>query len=181
MRISIPLLAAVALAGCNAETPPAPGNAAAARPATPAPAGNEAAGNETAEGNMATGNASEGAAEGPLSVYVGKYAFDKVADVSFLDHPLVRAGVEGAVPDAKIREWIFEKAGPQSPIVLRDGRLLSWGCQQHNCGMHQWTVAIAPDGGNAEVCYLPDGADKSVWYAGGKKIARTDDCPSGSD
>lgn len=181
MRISIPLLAAaVALAGCTAETPSAPGNGSAAKPATPAPAGNETAEGNTADGNAGIGNASE-AAEGPLSVYVGKYAFDKVADVSFLEHPLVRAGVEGAVPDAGIREWIFEKAGPQSPIVLRDGRLLSWGCQQHNCGMHQWTVVIAPDGSNAEVCYLPDGADKPVWYAGGKKTARTDDCPSGSD
>lgn len=169
MRISISVLAAVLLAGCTGETPSEPENGSAANVA--APAGNDSASNSVEAAPVA----------GPLSVYVGKYAFDKVAEVSFLEHPLVRAGVESAVPDAKIREWIFDKAGPQTPIALRDGRLLSWGCQQHNCGMHQWTVVIAQDGSNAEVCYLPDGAETPVWYAGGKKVARTDPCPSGDD
>lgn len=176
MRISISLLAAVVLTGCTAETPSAPGNGTAARTATPA--GNDTAGSNAIDGNLAAGNMTQ-AAEGPLSVYVDKYAFDKVEAVSFLAHPLVRAGVEGAVPEAKIREWILENTGPQTPIALRDGRLISWGCQQHNCGMHQWTVVIAPDGGNTEVCYLPDGAETPVWYAGGKKIGRTGLCPSG--
>eukprot|EP01136_Pigoraptor_vietnamica_P012848 Opistho-1_new@53208 len=169
MRIAIPVLAAVTLAGCFAEAPSAPGNDGIANVATPLPVGNDSAGNSIE------------AVAGPLSAYVGKYAFDKVADVSFLQHPLVRAGVDGAVPDAKIREWVLENAGPQTPIALRDGRLISWGCQQHNCGMHQWTVVIAQDGSNAEVCYLPDGAETPVWYAGGKKTGRADLCPSGED
>lgn len=167
MRIAIPIFAAVTLAGCSAETPAVPGNDSVANVATSAHAGNDTASNSIE------------AADGPLSAYVGKYAFDKVANVSFLQHPLVRAGVDSAVPDAKIREWIFEKAGPQTPIALRDGRLISWGCQAHNCGSHQWTVVIAPDGGDPEVCYLPDGAETPVWYAGGKKTGRTDLCPSG--
>lgn len=119
------------------------------------------------------------AASTSLSGYVGKYPFDKVNGTSFLDLPAVRTAVAGAVSDAKIRAWIFDKAGPQTPIAMVDGKLAAWGCEAHNCGPHQWTVLIAPDGGDAEVCYLPDGAAKADWYAHGAKEARTDACPSG--
>lgn len=170
MRFLI-LAAGVALAGCN---PPAPQNQT-ANAAAPEPAANETAlPNETA----AIGNESAPVA-GPLAGYVGKYPFDKVDGKTFLEQSLVRSAVEGAVGDAAIREWIFRKAGPQAPIAVVEGRLAAWGCETHNCGPHQWTVLMAPDGHDAQVCYRPDGADKPDWYAGGAKIARTDPCPSG--
>lgn len=166
MRIPIFILAAVVLASCAAETPSPPGNDVAANFAAPSLAGNDSAGSGI------------GAVDGPLSVYVGKYPFDKVAGVSFLAHPLVRAAVEGAVPDAKIRRWILDKAGPRSPITLYDGRLVSGGCQENFCGPHEWTVLLAPDGTRAEICYKPPGQNTRIWYAGGKDVRRTDLCPS---
>lgn len=165
MRFLI-LAAGVVLAGCSADQPRA--NETTANLAAPEPAANQsAAGNETAS------------VTGPLAGYVGKYPFDKLDGKTFFEQPLVRSAVEGAVGDAAIREWIFRKAGPQAPIAVVEGRLAAWGCEAHNCGPHQWTVLVAPDGHDAQVCYQPDGADKPVWYAGGEKIARTDPCPSG--
>lgn len=162
------LIALVGLAGCTAQPSDnqnIAANATAAITDAPAPE-----------------NRSAGAvvrASAPLARYVGKYPFDKVDGASFLDLPIVRTAVAGAVPDAGIRDWIFEKAGPQAPIAMVDGKVAAWGCEAHNCGAHQWTVLIAADGADAEVCYLPDGAETPDWYAHGTKEARTDICPSG--
>lgn len=175
MRFLI-LAAGIALAGCSADQPKAPGNRAAAA--------DETAANLTAAEPDANESALENEAEasltGPLAGYVGKYPFDKVEGKTFFEQASVRSAVEGAVRDSTIRDWILKKAGPQAPIAAVEGRLAAWGCEAHNCGPHQWTVLVAPDGHDAQICYLPDGADKPAWYAGGEKIARTDPCPSGN-
>ena len=119
-----------------------------------------------------------------LAAYVGKYPFDKVGGTSFLDAPAVRRAVAATVPDKAVRDWIFEKAGPQSPIVLKDGKLLAWGCQQHNCGAHNWTIAIDPAGTAADICYFDETTDtaQAKWYlASGGTEMRKDSCPSGSN
>jgi hypothetical protein len=111
------------------------------------------------------------AAPPPLSVYVGHYPFDRVRGTTFLAHPRVRATVAAAVPDRRIRGWIFERAGPHTPITrLRDGRLASFGCEAHNCGSHNWAILIDPAGREAEVCYHDDAAigRRSRWYARGR-------------
>lgn len=128
------------------------------------------------EANQVAPVATTGGAAVDLNVYVDKYPFDKVGGVSFDDQPAVRAAVAKAVPDATIRDWIFNRSGPASPIAKRGDKIASWACQQHNCGSHQWAVLITPDASNAEVCYLADGASSPVWYADGKKTARTDSC-----
>lgn len=166
---ALALMAVIGLAGCGSE------------PATTSQ--NHADANAAAVIAESAANAVAStptpAASTSLSGYIGKYPFDKADGTSFLDLPAVRTAVAGAVPDAKIREWIFDKAGPQAPIAMIDGKIAAWGCEAHNCGPHQWTVLIAPDGGDAEVCYLPDGADKPDWYAHGARESRTDACPSG--
>ena len=119
-----------------------------------------------------------------LGAYVGKYPFDKVDGTSFLDTPAVRRAVAATVPDKAVRAWIFEKAGPQSPIVLKDGKLLAWGCEQHNCGAHNWTIAIDPAGTAADICYFDETVDtgQAKWYlASGTSEMRKDSCPSGSN
>ncbi|MBX3593000.1 hypothetical protein [Sphingomonas sp.] len=157
---------ALALAGCssNAPTENAAGGA-------DGPAG------RTSEAPVGNRTAAAPAPSGPLAVYVGKYPFDKVAGTSFLDDPLVRKSVRAAVGDPTILAWIFDKAGPQTPIAMIDGRLAAWGCEAHNCGPHQWTVLIAPDGSDAELCYLPDDAVRPVWYADGGATKRDASCP----
>ena len=163
MRGAALMLPIAMLAACRQHPSPVPGSTHRTVAAAPAPA-------------------AVPAPRGPLGAYVGRYPPDKVDGRGFLDHPLVRAGVHGAVSDPAIRAWILDKAGPQTPIVLEDGKILSWGCQAHLCGPHNWTVSIAPDGTGAEVCYLDmDARDASGWYAAGVKKRPADHCPAGDD
>lgn len=138
---------------------------------TPTDFANEATGTGVSTGTATVNSVS-------LATYVGKYPFDAVEGVTFLTHPSVQAGVEGAVPDPAVRKWILERAGPQTPIVRIGDKLASWGCEQHNCGRHNWTILLREDGSDAEICYLPDGAKAANWYARGAKTNRQDACPS---
>ena len=55
----------------------------------------------------------------------------------------------------------------------------SWACEAHNCGPHQWAVAIDPRTGAADVCYFDEEADaaQSRWFlAGGKEEKRDGNC-----
>ena len=117
-----------------------------------------------------------------LGVYVGHYPFDEVNGVTFLAQPQVRAAVAAAVPDdAEIRNLVFEGAGPTAPIARRDGRLLSWGCEAHNCGPHNWAILIDEAGAAAEICYHDDSVDGegARWCAAGRPVeTRSADCPS---
>lgn len=119
---------------------------------------------------------------GQLSKYVGKHPSDSVDGTRFLDEPMVVKAVEGAIPDTAVRKFIFGYKGPDAPIVAKAGRILAWGCERHNCGYHNWSIAITPDGASAEVCYYreqerPDG--NSTWYLpAGKTEQRPGNCPS---
>ena len=169
-------LGLAALAACGSapenETAPVPNAATPAPGPQPQPAAN------------ATAPKPAGApapAQAGLAAYVDHYPFDEVEGVTFLQHPQVRAAVAAAVPDAAIREWMFERVGPTTPIVRRDGRLLSWGCEAHNCGPHAWTILIDEAGSAAEVCYHDEEADgeASRWFATGRPVeTRNEECPS---
>ena len=117
-----------------------------------------------------------------LAAYVGRYPVDAVNGVTFLAQPQVRAAVAAAVPDdAEIRNLVFEGAGPTAPIARRDGRLISWGCEAHNCGPHNWAILIDEAGTAAEICYHDDSVDGegSRWFAAGRPVeTRGADCPS---
>lgn len=121
------------------------------------------------------------AAPPPLSAYAGHYPFDRVRGITFFDHPRFRAAVTAAVPDRRVRRWIIEPSGPVAPIGRRrDGRLVSWGCEAHNCGPHNWTVLIDAAGRRAEVCYYDASVmgQRSRWYAPGRAPAlRNGGCP----
>lgn len=121
-------------------------------------------------------------ASGPLSKYVGKHPSDAVNGTRFLDEPMIVNAVAATVPDTAVRKFIFDYNGPDAPIVTKAGRILAWGCERHNCGYHNWSIAITPDGASAEVCYYreqerPDG--NSTWYLpAGKTEQRPGNCPS---
>lgn len=140
-----------------------------------------AAVNEAANRADATvSNAASPAAVPDFSRYVGKYPFDKVDGHSWNDDPAVIAAITAAIPDAKIRDWVLEGEGPASPITTFDGHILSWACEAHNCGPHNWTTIIDPKTGAAEVCYVEEeAATKIRWFGQGKLLARTDPCPDG--
>ncbi|MEZ0242446.1 MAG: hypothetical protein ACAH11_03665 [Sphingomonas sp.] len=161
MRIAA-LLLTVAVAGC---TPPAEpvaneaGNAVNVAAPTPSPAPGPA---------------------GELSRYVGKYPFEAVDGAKFQDLPIVHKAIEDAVPDATIRKWMLAAdAGPTTPIAVRDGMLISYGCEAHNCGSHNWSLILRPDGTGAQVCYDESGETGGPrWYAAGELLAKKESCPS---
>jgi hypothetical protein len=134
--------------------------------------------NSAAIGNTAAATATPA---GLLDAWVGKHPSEKVDGLTFLAQPRVKAAV-AAVPDAKVRDFVLGYNGPDAPIVKKDGRVLAWGCEKHNCGYHNWSISITPDGSSAEVCFYqndakPDGT--STWYvAAGKTEQRPGNCPS---
>lgn len=118
------------------------------------------------------------AAPADLSRYVGKYPFDTVDGKRFQDLPVVRAAIEAAVRDPGVREWIFtDKTGPSTPIGIKNGVLIAWGCEAHNCGPHNWTLLMKPDGTDPQICYTDDNGAR--WFAQGELLAKKDPCPSG--
>lgn len=161
------------LSGCGGEQP--------APSASESPAGNLSSGN-VAEASVGPDNTAAAAPDGPLSKYVGKHPSDSVDGTRFLDEPAVRKAVAASVPDAAVQKFVFGYDGPDAPIVAKAGRVLAWGCERHNCGYHNWSISITPDGASAEVCFYrnddrPDGA--STWYLpGGKREQRPGNCPS---
>lgn len=130
-----------------------------------------------------TGGGSAGAkARAGLAKYVDWRPRESEGGRSFLTEPAVRKAIAANVRDAQIRNFIYRYNGPDAPIAMRrDGRVIAWGCEAHNCGFHNWAVAITPDGKRAEVCYYhnddePDGT--STWYLpGGRTVKRDGNCP----
>lgn len=135
-----------------------------------------------AEASTGPDNATAAVRDGLLTRYVGKHPSAPVDGTRFLDESVVRTAVAGIVSDAAVRKFVFGYDGPDAPIVAKAGRILAWGCERHNCGYHNWSISITPDGTNAEVCFYrddkrPDG--ESTWYlAGGKTEQRPGNCPS---
>jgi hypothetical protein len=116
-----------------------------------------------------------------LSAYVGKYPFDKVSGVSWLEHPVVKAAVTKTVTDPAALKTILASNGPADVIKKNGTRLQSWACQQHDCGPLNWTVQIDPANGTADVCYFDEKvSDKSArWFlSNGTEEKRDGDCPA---
>jgi uncharacterized protein YceK len=128
----------------------------------------------TAVDNAVTANATAAApAAASLSAYAGKTPFEKVAGKTFVETDAVKAAIAGTGADAKVRTWLANTMGPASPIVMKDGKLLMNECQEHNCGDHNWTIAIAPDGSAPEICYYDAAASKNPqWFVNGKAVDR---------
>lgn len=116
-----------------------------------------------------------------LRRYVDHYPLDGVGETTFLSDPRVRDGVAAAVPDAAVRARVLDPDVTATPIVLAQGRVLSYGCEPHNCGPHNWAIAITPDGREAAVCYVDQERQVARWYPEGFGPAPTGGCPSGDE
>ncbi|UIJ45669.1 hypothetical protein LZK98_01515 [Sphingomonas cannabina] len=180
-RTGAALAAALLLAGCGGSGEGEPANQPAANAAADA-VNAAAAANDTAANLTNAAAVATGADPGPLAAYVGRHPSEKVDGRTFLDEPLVKAAVGAVAKDAEARDFVFKYDGPDAPIVMSEGRVLAWGCEKHNCGYHNWSVAITPDGASAEVCYYEneDSVEgRSTWYLpGGKTETRPGNCPS---
>jgi hypothetical protein len=116
-----------------------------------------------------------------LSLYVGHYPWEPIGGTSFRDDPAVTKAVMAAVPVRKIRDFVLSSSGPESLITVKDGRLLATGCESHNCGFHDWSIAIEPNGSNAEVCYLetenPETGRAKFYVHDRQMVEKHGDCP----
>lgn len=171
MRLLTLLLAGLVAVGCDSADKAAPQ---ADQPKVDAGDPNSvdaAAGGTTPEADTETAATAEAAANGvDLAAYAGKYPFDKVGDVTFFDQPSVKAAIAAAIPDKTVLGWVMgERGGPSAPIEVKNGKVMSWACEQHNCGDHQWTVLMDPAGKSAEICYQDAAAlpGKTRWYRAG--------------
>jgi hypothetical protein len=118
-------------------------------------------------------NTTVAAPTGSLAAYEGKQPFDKIAGKTFTETDAVKAAVATSGADAGIRKWLLDLDGPAGPIVMKDGKLTMTECQEHNCGDHNWIIAIAPDGTGAEICYYDAKAGpKPRWFVDGKPADR---------
>lgn len=116
---------------------------------------------------------------GDLSAYVGKFPFDAVGGVTWHEHPMVVAGIRKTVPDAEVRRALQSSGGPSAPIAVYEGKVGAWGCQQHNCGDHQWAILVDPRSGATDVCYhnAEQMVERSRWYlAEGNEETRLGNC-----
>jgi len=161
MRVFLlPLTLGVVLAGCQRE------------PAAPTPTPSVAAPSPTPS-----------AAPSPpsdLSAYVGEYPTEpKGAAPSFLRQPQVREAVAAVVPDKQVRDLVLGSDVTATPIALVEGKLVAFGCEPHNCGPHNWAVAIRPDGSDAAVCLYDQDRRVARWYPEKAGPAPVNGCPSG--
>ena len=121
----------------------------------------------------------------PLSAYVGKYPFDAVDGMNFIDHPLIRATMERSGAPAEALDFLRNDNTVVVPIREIDGRLLSRGFEPASGGDVNWGILISLDGQRGAVCYstgvVPDvsGAD---WYIDGEKaFTRYEMCPDDAE
>ncbi len=120
-----------------------------------------------------------GAVASGAARYVGKYPFDKVDGNSWNSDPAIISAIKAAVSDAKIQAVVLEADGPATPIAQKDGKILAWACEAHNCGPHNWTTIVDPVSGAAEICYVNDDAapGKTRWFRDGKEEIKSAPCP----
>lgn len=115
-----------------------------------------------------------------LSRYVGAYPTEPTGGgPSFLRQPAVRDAVAAVLPDAALRDLVLGSDVTATPIALVDGKLLAFGCEPHNCGPHNWAIAIRPDGHDAAVCLYDEDRRVARWYPDGAAAAPVNGCPSG--
>ena len=172
---------ALFLAACGTKADKAAADAPKSVPAKTAPTGNppDVGGTKGTAAGPAETSPLPPTAGTKLASYVGKYPFDKVDGVAWNDHVLVKAGIAATLKDAAVRKAIATIEGPSAPIEMKDGKVVAWSCEQHNCGSHQWSVHIDPRTGATDVCYFDEAADpdKARWFlAIGKEEKREANC-----
>jgi hypothetical protein len=114
-------------------------------PATPAV--------ESAASPTAAPAAAEAQDAPALSAYVGKYPFDEVNGVAFIDHPDVRRALEMSGAPAEALALARDRDQVVVPIFRTETALVATGYDPRTGGSINWNLAITPDGEHAVVCY----------------------------
>ncbi|MBX8548127.1 hypothetical protein K5D68_00725 [Pseudomonas cichorii] len=117
----------------------------------------------------------------PLATYIGKYPWEKVNGVAFIEDPDVRAAVIKAAPSAMVSDAVLGE-DMISPILKVDDRLLASGWDRRSGGSVNWAILAALDGSRMALCYYEeDDNNMAYWYLDGEIVVTTTDgrgCPS---
>jgi hypothetical protein len=117
----------------------------------------------------------------PLDAWIGKYPFEKIEGVTFLNHPITVAAVRKAVPDERLRKTVLVAGTCPYDAVIRQGtEFTTFGCRFHACGDFAWAIYVDPQRQSARVCYHESAmGNESRWYGttGTTKMV-AGDCPS---
>lgn len=112
-----------------------------------------------------------------LSLYFGKYPFDSVKGISFLRHPRVRSVVTANAP-VGVSRWLLGES-TATPIGRKGRLILSYACEPHNCGPHNWTIVLGSGALGAICHYDSEISEEAVWFIQKKAVLRTaNGCPS---
>jgi hypothetical protein len=100
----------------------------------------------------------------------GRYLFDKVGGVAFLDQPAVRKAAIALVGEQRYRQ-VLKAWTVSMPIQADGGSLLAQGCKPHDC-LNNFVILI--DGGRMAVCIHDSAKNTLAWFhtAGAKPSVR---------
>jgi hypothetical protein len=125
-----------------------------------------------------------------LSVYAGKYPWDQVESVEFLENPAVKLAVTKATTDLAVREAILSgtRNSVSIPMVAVGKYLYLHAFEPASGGDTSWSLLISTDASDAAVCFSTLAGDsgigrtalavRSSWYADGKIfLSRKFSCP----
>ncbi|GFM57950.1 hypothetical protein [Pseudomonas capsici] len=117
----------------------------------------------------------------PLETYIGKYPWEKVNGIAFIEDPDVRAAVIKAAPSAMVSDAVLGE-DMISPILKVDDRLLASGWDRRSGGSVNWAILAALDGSRMALCYYEEyDNNMAYWYVDGEIVVTTTDgsgCPS---
>lgn len=106
-----------------------------------------------------------------IAAYVGKYPFDKVRGMAFTQHPVVVRAVKAALLGAIFQSRVLDPDSTSGPIVRQGDFIVSWACEPHNCGFHQWAIVLTGSARKAAVCYYnEDLSEGARWFIDGSVV-----------
>ncbi len=118
-----------------------------------------------------------------LTAYVGKYPFDKIGGRTILEQPAVRAAITRLVKAEADRDFIYTSNGVSHLIFRKNDRIVFAGCAHRACDTDNWTVAISPNGKQAEICVHNSASDtgefvSTEWFEDSGNVFRIGTCPA---
>ena len=88
--------------------------------------------------------------------------------MAFTQHPAVLRAVKAALLGSVIQSRVLDPNSTSGPIARQGDFIVSWACQPHNCGFHQWAIVLTGSGRKAAVCYYnEDLSEGARWFVDG--------------
>lgn len=156
------------------------------------PTTGEPAKTETPSAKVDTPAKTETAPVRDIASHVGEYPSSGTKGAEPTTGPATPAATS-FLANPKVTEAMFKLALPPSargfltaaatevPVFKAGSMIVAHGCEPHNCGARNWSVAVSEDGAKAMVCTFEakeGGTGSAVWYDGKAPVSkRAEGCP----